>query len=122
MLISTVFSIGLLAKRNELSAMKSTGISLYRIAIPITTIGLIVSLISFELDNEWVSKGNEVRFNIEREYMKRRSRVKAHKELRNVFLQKNERTHISIGDTKLRPLQEEASLLFRLMRELLINE
>ena len=80
MLISTVFSIGLLAKRNELSAMKSTGISLYRIAIPITTIGLIVSLISFELDNEWVSKGNEVRFNIEREYIKRRSLVKAHKE------------------------------------------
>jgi len=57
MLISTVFSIGLLAKRNELSAMKSTGISLYRIAIPITIIGLIISFISFELDNKWVSKG-----------------------------------------------------------------
>ena len=101
MLISTVFSIGLLAKRNELSAMKSTGISLYRIAIPITTIGLIVSFISFELDNTWVSKGNEVRYNIEREYMKRRSRVKAYKELRNVFLQKNESTHISIGRYKV---------------------
>tara|TARA_Y100000590_G_scaffold40205_1_gene42883 strand:- start:9629 stop:10720 length:1092 start_codon:yes stop_codon:yes gene_type:complete len=97
MLISTVFSVGLLAKRNELTAMKATGISLYRIAIPIISIGLIVSFISFELDNTWVSKGNEVRFNIEREYMKRRSRVKAQKELRNVFLQKNETTHISIG-------------------------
>jgi len=96
MLISTVFSIGLLAKRNELSAMKATGISLYRIAIPITVIGLIVSFISFELDNKWVSKGNEVRFNIEREYMKRRSRVRAQTDLRNVFLQKNEKTHISI--------------------------
>ena len=97
MLISTVFSIGLIAKRNELSAMKSSGISLYRIAIPITIIGLIVSFISFELENTWVTKGNEVRFNIEREYMKRRSRVKAYKELRNVFLQKQEKTHISIG-------------------------
>ena len=96
MLISTVFSIGLLAKRNELSAMKATGISLYRIAIPITVIGLIVSFISFELDNKWVSKGNEVRFNIEREYMKRRSRVKAQTDLRNIFLQKNEKNHISI--------------------------
>jgi lipopolysaccharide export system permease protein len=47
MLISTVFSIGLLAKRNELTAMKATGISLYRIALPITVIGLIVSFISF---------------------------------------------------------------------------
>ena len=51
-LISTVFSIGLLAKRNELTAMKATGISLYRIALPITIIGLIVSFISFELDNK----------------------------------------------------------------------
>jgi lipopolysaccharide export system permease protein len=96
MLISTVFSIGLLAKRNELTAMKATGISLYRIALPITIIGLIVSFISFELDNKWVSKGNEVRYNIEREYMKRRSRVKAQTDLRNVFLQKNEKNHISI--------------------------
>ena len=53
MLISTVFSIGLMAKRNELTAMKATGISLYRIALPITVIGLIVSFISFELDNTW---------------------------------------------------------------------
>jgi|GEM_PF-49480 len=101
MLISTVFSIGLLAKRNELTAMKATGISLYRIAVPITTIGLIVSFISFELDNKWVSKGNEVRYNIEREYMKRRSRVKRQVDLRNVFLQKNEKTHISIGRYKV---------------------
>ena len=101
MLISTVFSIGLLAKRNELTAMKATGISLYRIAIPIIVIGLIVSFISFELDNKWVSKGNEVRYNIEREYMKRRSRVKHHTDLRDVFLQKNEKTHISIGRYKV---------------------
>ncbi|MBT3737721.1 MAG: LptF/LptG family permease, partial [Candidatus Marinimicrobia bacterium] len=102
MLISTVFSVGLLAKRNELTAMKATGISLYRIALPITIIGLIVSFISFELDNTWVSKGNEVRYNIEREYMKRRSRVKAQTDLQNVFLQKNEKTHISIERYKVR--------------------
>ena len=115
MLISTVFSIGLLAKRNELSAMKSTGISLYRITIPITIIGLIVSLISFELDNKWVSKGNEVRYNIEREYMKRRSRVKAHKELRNVFLQKNEQGSCYFGDAhwfeKARTFRVDAALV-----------
>ena len=102
MLISTVFCIGLLAKRNELTAMKATGISLYRIATPITTIGLIISFISFELDNTWVSKGNEVRYNIERKYMKRRSRVKHQTNLLNIFLQKNEKTHISIGKYKVK--------------------
>jgi len=34
MMISTIFSIGLLAKRNELTAMKATGISLYALRFP----------------------------------------------------------------------------------------
>ena len=101
MLISTVFTVGILAKRNELTAMKSNGISLYRIAVPITTIGFIVSLVSFELDNRWVVKGNKVRYDIERQYMKRKARVKTQKEIRNIFLQKNEMNHISLA--KFRP-------------------
>ena len=101
MLISTVFTVGVLAKRNELTAMKSNGISLYRIAVPITTIGFIVSLVSFELDNRWVVKGNKVRYDIERQYMKRKARVKTQKEIRNIFLQKNEMNHISLA--KFRP-------------------
>ena len=76
MLISTVFTVGMLAKRNELTAMKSNGISLYRIAIPIASLGFIISLISFELDNRWVINGNKVRYDIEREYMKRKARVR----------------------------------------------
>ena len=97
MLISTVFTVGILAKRNELTAMKSNGISLYRIAIPITTLGFIISLISFELDNRWVTKGNKARYDIERQYMKRKARVQVKKEIRNIFLQKNEMNHISIS-------------------------
>ena len=101
MLISTVFTVGVLAKRNELTAMKSNGISLYRIAIPITSIGFIVSLISFEIDNRWVTKGNKARYDIERQYMKRKARVRTQKEIRNIFLQKNEMNHISLA--KFRP-------------------
>ena len=101
MLISTVFTVGVLAKRNELTAMKSNGISLYRITVPITSIGFIVSLISFELDNRWVTKGNKARYDIEREYMKRKARVRTQKEIRNIFLQKNEMNHISLA--KFRP-------------------
>ena len=46
MLIATVFSVGLLVKRNEWTAMKSSGISLYRIAIPLIIIGIIISYAS----------------------------------------------------------------------------
>ncbi len=97
MLISTVFSIGLMAKRNELTAMKSSGISLYRISFPLVIMGVIVSYLSFELDNTLVTTGNEKRYEIEQQYMQRRARKRIPNLLRNVFLQKQETTHISIS-------------------------
>jgi lipopolysaccharide export system permease protein len=37
MLLSTVFSLGSMVKRNEWTAMKASGISLYRVSFPIAT-------------------------------------------------------------------------------------
>ena len=76
MLISTVFSVGLVVKRNEWTAMKSSGISLYRLACPLLLTGVLMSFISFVLDNKLVSWGNENRFEIDRDHIKRRSRHK----------------------------------------------
>lgn len=99
-LIATVFSVGIMVKRNEWTAMKSTGISLYRVAIPLISIGIIISILSFEFDNKLVSWGNEKRYDIERTHMKKRSR-KSVKRIKNsltdVFLQKKETTHIALA-------------------------
>ena len=73
-LIATVFSIGLMAKRNEWTAMKSSGISLYRIAIPLIVAGIFLSIISYELDNNLVTKGNEKVSEIEKKHMRRKAR------------------------------------------------
>ena len=75
-LISTVFSLGSMVKRNEWTAMKASGISLYRIALPLIICGVILSGISFLLDNKLVAYGNEKRFEIDRDYVKRKSRHK----------------------------------------------
>lgn len=45
MLLSTLFSLGQLAKHNELLAMKSAGISLYRILSPLLVLGILISLV-----------------------------------------------------------------------------
>ena len=44
MLLGSLFCIGGLARRNELSAMKVSGISLYRILLPIQAFALLVCL------------------------------------------------------------------------------
>lgn len=98
MLLSTIFSLGLLVKRNEWTAMKSSGISLYRISVPLLIIGIFVSGISFQLDNNLVNVGNEMRFSIERDYFKMRSRARSRskKVLNDVFIQKQGSLHIAL--------------------------
>ena len=95
-LISTVLSLGNLVKRNEWTAMKASGISIYRVAIPLILSGFVLSGFSFLLDNKLVSHGNEKRFDIDRDYVKRKSRHKIKNTLKNLIFQKNLKTHISL--------------------------
>ena len=96
MLMSTVFSVGIMVKRNEWTAMKSTGISLYRLATPLLFVGMIISILSFLLDNQLVSYGNKKRYTIDRDYLKKKSRHKIKSSLKNIFLQKDMSIHIGI--------------------------
>ena len=96
MLLSTVFSIGMMVKRNEWTAMKSTGISLYRLSTPLLIVGILISFLSFLLDNQLVSYGNKKRYTIDRDYLKKKSRHKIKNSLKNIFLQKDMSVHIGI--------------------------
>ena len=96
-LISTVISLGYLVKRNEWTAMKASGISIYRVAIPLVLSGFLLSFLSFFLDNKLVSYGNEKRFDIDRDYVKRKSRHKIKNTLKEIVFQKNLKTHISLN-------------------------
>lgn len=46
MLLSCLFSLGQLAKHNELLAMKSAGISLYRMLLPLFVLSFLISLLT----------------------------------------------------------------------------
>ena len=96
MLISTIFSVGNIVKKNEWTAIKASGISIYRLSIPLLSLGLVMSVLSFFMDNKLVSFGNEKRFEIDRDYVKRKSRHKLKNSLQDVFLQKDISIHISL--------------------------
>ncbi len=51
-LLAGLFSIGLLARNNEILAMKSAGISLYRIALPLLVFSLFLSAANFFFNEE----------------------------------------------------------------------
>jgi len=52
-LLASLFSLGTLSHHNEIMAMKSAGVNLYRIILPIWVMALLISLLSF-LWNEFV--------------------------------------------------------------------
>ncbi len=52
-LTGILLTFGRLAADNEITAMRASGISLYRIVFPLVILGLIISLISYEL-NDWI--------------------------------------------------------------------
>lgn len=95
-LISTVFTVGLLSRRNELTAMKASGVSLYRIAAPLIVSAIFISIASFFFEDQVVTRGIQKRHRLEKEYV-----IGAHKNpyrvrKRNIFLQKSDRFHIAI--------------------------
>ncbi len=85
-LLAIVFNLGKLNKLNELSALKASGISLYRIALPFLILGLFLSYGSFQFEDSVVVPSNQRLYEIKRDYMsKRRS---TDRRLRNnIFLQ-----------------------------------
>lgn len=52
-LTGTLLSFGRLAADNEITAMRASGISLYKLILPLLIVGLVISLISVEL-NDWI--------------------------------------------------------------------
>lgn len=66
LLISTIFTLGSLQKNNEVTAFKASGISIFRIASPILTIGTIFCFILFYFDNTIVANSLQKRYQIDK--------------------------------------------------------
>lgn len=58
-LVATLITIGLLAKNNEITAFKASGISLFRLAMPLILAGILLSAGLFLLDNTILPYANQ---------------------------------------------------------------
>ena len=94
-LLATIFSLGLLNKQNEITALKSSGISIYRIGMPLILSGFIISVFSFFFDNFIVTNSLNQKSEIEKKYFfKRSSKTKGSS--RDIYRQISESRILSI--------------------------
>lgn len=93
-LLSCLFTTGKLAGQNELTAMKSAGISLYRYMTPLVIISFLISVASVYFNGWIVPYANQHKFTIERQFLQRgfesTSRV-------NVYLQDGPKRIVYMG-------------------------
>lgn len=71
LLLASLFSIGKLSQQNEVTAMKSGGMSLYRLMMPLLAFSILLSIGQFYFNGNIVPKSNERKKEIEREYLKK---------------------------------------------------
>ncbi len=69
MMLASMFSIGHLAKNNELVTIKSTGISLNRILLPVFIFSIFISFFALFFGEEVTPKANQEKTEIEDQYL-----------------------------------------------------
>ncbi len=83
-LLSSLFTTGKLSNNNELTAMKSSGVSLYRFMMPMMILALFISFASVYFSGWVVPYANRQKFNIERTYLQRNYEATARS---NIYVQ-----------------------------------
>ncbi len=71
MLLAALFVVGRMSGNQELAAMKSGGVSLYRFLAPFLVVGIVVSALSVYLNGWIVPYSNQTKYYIERTYLHR---------------------------------------------------
>ena len=94
LLLAALFVTGRLSAQNELAAMKSSGVSLYRILLPFLVIALLVSAGSFYLNGWVVPNANQKKYYIEKTLLRQSSDLSNRF---NIFFQEGPTRIVSIS-------------------------
>ena len=93
-LLSSLFTTGKMSNNNELTAMKSSGVSMYRFMMPMMILALIISIVSVYFNGWIVPFANQHKFNIERIYLQRDYEATARS---NIYVQDGTRRIVYIS-------------------------
>lgn len=89
-LFATAMALGRLSKDNEIVALRTSGVTLFRIATPIIILGILVSLASYVTNEKIVPHANHVASNIIRQIIYKRPLPEVKK---NVFFKDAHNRH-----------------------------
>ena len=103
MLLASLFSIGQLAKHNEIVAMSASGLSLYRILLPLLILGIIISGITMYSAEKIVTVTNKKKLDIYTTYVDKNKRDTPQRN-NDIYKQLDQNQWLNIGyfDSKIK--------------------
>ena len=94
MLLATLFTMSRLITYNEMTAINSSGISIYRFSFPLMLFGIIITMFSLYFNGWVVPKSNSEKLRIERTYL---DKNKIAGVIQNLHIQDSENLILAIG-------------------------
>jgi len=94
LLLSSLFTAGRMSNQNELTAVKSGGISIYRFMTPLLIVAFVISLLAIYFNGWVVPLANKKKFALERVYLKKHLESQGRY---NIFMQESPTEIIKIG-------------------------
>jgi len=96
-LVASVFTYGMMVQKKEWLVFKSSGLSLYRLSMPILFLGLLLSIGSFFFDNTVVIKNNKIQNDLKKNYLQKNKNKRNDKSIfENIYFQKDGEQLIAI--------------------------
>ncbi|MBC8183760.1 LPS export ABC transporter permease LptG [candidate division KSB1 bacterium] len=95
-LLASLFSVGQLARFNEITAMRASGLSNYRILSPLVIGGIFISLIAMYAGETLVPYANQQKKDVYQTYVKKNTRAGKRK-TKNIQLQIDENQWLIVG-------------------------
>ena len=104
-LIAMIYTVGKLNYNNELIAMRSGGLSIYKIVFPVFVMGIILSLVSFLISERILPQTQKLSENIKLRYIDQK--IKSDEVLKNLAIYgfQNRQFFINVFNTKTNELE-----------------
>ncbi len=119
-LLAALISVAILARRNEVLAMKASGISLYRIAAPLLVFTFLLSIGHIYYNEVIYAEANKKRVEI-KEYTIRKRSVKGRKTSHNIYRQVNKDFFYTIASYSATKMEGYEIRLYRSHQDRLVE-
>lgn len=85
-LLSTLYVLGNLSKYNEITALKASGLNIWRLTLPFFCLGLIISIATLVINDKIVPQANLISASVKEEYLDKEKQTRQEQIIRNIAI------------------------------------